>query len=56
MGDIAAGAELGFVVPVAGQDEKWAEENREKFRERAGKGDGSMKGLLEEMDRGFGKA
>lgn len=45
MEDVAAGAEQGFVLPVAGRDAEWAKENMGEFEKRAGDGDESM-GLL----------
>ncbi|KAF1944408.1 hypothetical protein EJ02DRAFT_452510 [Clathrospora elynae] len=55
MEDIAAGMEQGFVLPVAGQDGAWVEENMEKFEQRAKDGDASMKALVEEIKGGLGK-
>jgi hypothetical protein len=54
MEDIAAGAEQGFILPTAGQDGKWLEDNMEAFRKRAAEGDESMQGLLEEVQNGVG--
>jgi hypothetical protein len=54
MEDIAAGAEQGFILPTAGQDGKWLEENMGAFQKRADEGDESMQGLLEEIQNGIG--
>ena len=56
MEDIAAGAEQGFLVPVAGEDGGWAAEHLADFRKRADAGDESMQGLVMEVEQGFGKA
>lgn len=48
MEDIVAGAEQGFELPVAGQDEGWARENMEAFEKRAKDGDEGMRRLVEE--------
>lgn len=56
MEDIVAGTEQGFVLPVAGNDAKWLEENRGEIERRAGEGDAAMKVLLEESKRGLGKS
>lgn len=50
MEDIIAGAEQGFMLPVAGQDGNWLREHEEKFMKRAESGDESMKRLLGEME------
>jgi hypothetical protein len=49
MEDIAAGAEQGFALPLAGQDGSWIQENMAEFRRRAEDGDESMKALIGEM-------
>ena len=54
MEDIAAGAEQGFVLPVAGQEGAWVEENMGAFEKRAREGDESMAALVEEVKRGLG--
>jgi hypothetical protein len=46
--DLAAGAEQGFVLPVAGEDGEWAKENMAEFARRAADGDESMKKLVQE--------
>ncbi|KAF1362865.1 hypothetical protein EJ07DRAFT_105836 [Lizonia empirigonia] len=46
--DIVAGAEQGFMLPVAGQDAEWAKENMGEFERRAGEGDESMRVLVQE--------
>ena len=56
MEDIAAGAEQGFLLPVAGEDAKWAEQHLAEFQRRARGGDISMRGLIKEVEDGFGKA
>lgn len=48
MEDIVAGAEQGFVLPVAGKDGEWAERNMDAFEKRAGEGDESMEALVRE--------
>lgn len=54
MQDIDAGIEQGFILPTAGQDGQWLEDNMEVFRTRAADGDQSMQGLLEEIKNGVG--
>lgn len=49
MEDIVAGAEQGFLLPVAGMDGEWARENMKAFEKRAGEGDESMKELVGEF-------
>lgn len=56
MEDIAAGAEQGFVLPVAGRDAQWAEQNMREFERRAGLGDRSMGRLVGEVRMGFGRS
>jgi hypothetical protein len=56
MEDIAAGAEQGFLLPIAGKDGEWANENKRIFERRAREGDESMKDLVKEFRRGFGTA
>ncbi|KAF2690471.1 hypothetical protein K458DRAFT_290325, partial [Lentithecium fluviatile CBS 122367] len=51
MEDIAAGAEQGFVLPLAGEDAQWAEENMQEFRRRAEDGEEGMRRLVEEVGR-----
>jgi len=53
--DLAAGAEQGFILPTAGQDREWVEENMDKFEKRAAEGDESMRVMVEEAKAGFGK-
>lgn len=55
MEDIAAGAEQGFLLPIAGQDGKWVEQNMAHFEQRAQDGDQSMKALIDEVNVGLGK-
>lgn len=55
MEDITAGAEQGFMLPVAGQDAGWVDENIAEFEKRAKEGDVSMQGLLQEIKIGIGK-
>lgn len=50
MEDITAGAEQGFILPIAGQDAVWMEENRAEFERRASHGDESMQTLLTEIE------
>jgi hypothetical protein len=56
MEDIAAGAEQGFILPIAGKDGEWAQENMKKFKARARAGDASMEALVSEHRQGFGKS
>jgi hypothetical protein len=56
MEDIAAGAEQGFILPIAGKDGEWAEENMPEFKARASAGDASMQALVLEYRQGFGKS
>ncbi|KAH7350342.1 hypothetical protein BKA66DRAFT_431266 [Pyrenochaeta sp. MPI-SDFR-AT-0127] len=55
MEDITAGAEQGFILPIAGQDGKWVEENLARFQQRAQDGDESMRTLIDEASVGFGR-
>lgn len=52
--DLAAGAEQGFLLPLAGQDGEWVRDNMRAFENRAKEGDESMKKLLMEHKEGFG--
>lgn len=42
--------EEGFAIPLAGEEGPWLEENMEKFKERAEKGDVDMKNLIAEVE------
>jgi hypothetical protein len=53
--DLAAGAEQGFLLPLAGREDIWVEQNMRAFVKRAGEGDEGMKELVGEVKRGFGK-
>jgi hypothetical protein len=53
--DVATGMEQGFLLPKAGEDKKWADENLEAFEKRARDGDEAMKKMAEEARRGFGR-
>ena len=54
MGGIIAGLEAGFVLPAAGGDVQWLEENWEEFNRRAEAGDEEMKGMVKEIqERGL---
>ncbi|RYN73691.1 hypothetical protein AA0117_g7538 [Alternaria alternata] len=54
---IVAAAEQGFLLPSAGQDDKWLEKNLKAFEKRAADGDEAMKALLEEIKtKGLGSA
>ncbi|KAL6710191.1 hypothetical protein ACN47E_009982 [Coniothyrium glycines] len=55
MEDITAGAEQGFLLPIAGQDGSWVEENMAAFEKRAEDGDASMQAFLHEIKLGVGK-
>ena len=48
MEDIVAGAEQGFVLPIAGSDEQWARKHMAEFEKRMEDGDESMGVLLRE--------
>ncbi|KAJ9623209.1 hypothetical protein H2203_006146 [Taxawa tesnikishii (nom. ined.)] len=48
-GSIVAGYEAGFVIPQAGKDKEWLQENMSKFQERADAGDEDIKDLLAEV-------
>ncbi|KAK3662332.1 hypothetical protein LTR22_006865 [Elasticomyces elasticus] len=49
MGDLMFMKELGFVVPQAGGDVQWLQENWEEFNKRADAGDEDFKGMVEEV-------
>ena len=51
--DIAAGAEQGFVLPVAGNDAQWARDHLDAFQERAAGGDEGMRALVEDVKWGL---
>ena len=54
VGGIIAGLEAGFVLPPAGGDVQWLEENWATFNEKAEGGDEDFKGLVEEVkERGL---
>jgi phenylpyruvate tautomerase PptA (4-oxalocrotonate tautomerase family) len=54
LGGIIAGLEAGFVLPIAGGDVAWLEENYEEFQRRADGGDEEMAGMLKEIkERGL---
>lgn len=53
--DIAAGAEQGFVMPVAGNDQQWAREHMPEFEARAAAGDEAMEMFVKEVKDGLGK-
>ncbi|KAF2844672.1 hypothetical protein T440DRAFT_314665 [Plenodomus tracheiphilus IPT5] len=46
---IAAGAEQGFLLPLAGQDGTWMQENMAEFERRAETGDESIRVLVGEI-------
>lgn len=48
--DLAAGAEQGFVLPKAGEEEGWVRENWEDFERRAKDGDGAVGMMMEEIE------
>lgn len=50
--DIAAGAEQGFILPIAGRDAEWAQQHLSTFEKRAAEGDEGMKQLVEEVKAG----
>jgi len=52
--DVAAGAEQGFLLPLAGEDGNWVKDNMQAFEKRAREGDESFKTLLAEHKAGFG--
>ncbi|KAK5702600.1 hypothetical protein LTR97_003545 [Elasticomyces elasticus] len=49
MGDLMFMKELGFIVPQAGGDVQWLQENWEEFNKRADAGDDDFKGMVEEV-------
>ncbi|KAK4980141.1 hypothetical protein LTR42_000448 [Elasticomyces elasticus] len=49
MGDLMFMKELGFIVPQAGGDVQWLQENWEEFNKRADAGDEDFKGMVEEV-------
>ena len=49
MGDLTFGMELGFVVPPAGEDVEWMQENWGEFNRRAEEGDEDFRYLVEEV-------
>lgn len=54
LGGIVAGLEAGFVLPQAGGDVQWLEENWEEFQRRAQDGDVEMQGMVREVqERGL---
>lgn len=55
MEDIVAGMEQGFMLPRAGQDGLWVEENLAEIKRRAEEGDEAMRNLLLEYKGGLGK-
>ncbi|ORX95703.1 hypothetical protein BCR34DRAFT_498303 [Clohesyomyces aquaticus] len=55
MEDIVSGAEQGFLLPTAGNDEAWVQQNIDEFEKRAEEGDEGMKVLVKESEEGLGK-
>lgn len=54
IGGIIAGLEAGFVLPSAGGDVQWLEENWTEFNRRADAGDQEMVGMVKEIkERGL---
>jgi hypothetical protein len=53
--DLAAGAEQGFLLPLAGEEGDCVEENMQAFEKRAGEGDEAIKRLVWEVKKGFRK-
>ncbi|KAM3424064.1 hypothetical protein BST61_g11385 [Cercospora zeina] len=54
LGGMVGGYEAGFLIPEAGGDKKWLEENWAEFEEKAKKGDRDFKELMEEVrERGL---
>ncbi|KAK5730781.1 hypothetical protein LTR15_000719 [Elasticomyces elasticus] len=49
MGDLMFMKELGFIVPQAGGDVQWLQENWEEFNKRADAGNEDFKGMVEEV-------
>jgi hypothetical protein len=49
--DLAAGAEQGIVLPKAGEEGKWAEENWGEMVRRAEEGDSGMERLMEGLKK-----
>ncbi|KAH7394908.1 hypothetical protein DE146DRAFT_615146 [Phaeosphaeria sp. MPI-PUGE-AT-0046c] len=48
--DLVAGAEQGFVLPKAGEEEVWVKDNWEKFERRAKEGDEAVGKMMEEIE------
>lgn len=54
IGGLIAGLEAGFILPQAGGDVAWLEENWEEFNRRADAGDEEMQGMVKEItERGL---
>ncbi|KAL5113406.1 hypothetical protein ACEQ8H_008703 [Pleosporales sp. CAS-2024a] len=51
--DLAAGSEQGFILPQAGEDRAWLNENIKALEARAEQGDASMEKLIQEMKTRF---
>lgn len=54
METIHAGAEQGFLLPTAGNEDGWVQQNIDEFKKRAEIGDGGMKGFVNELCDGLG--
>ena len=54
MGGMVAGLEVGFILPQAGGDVQWLQENWEGFNQKANEGDEEMADLVKEVqERGL---
>ena len=54
MGGMVAGLEVGFILPPAGGDVQWLQENWEAFNQKAKEGDDDMADLVQEVqERGL---
>ena len=54
IGGLIAGMEAGFMLPQAGGDVQWLEDNWEEFNRKADAGDEEMKGMVKEIqERGL---
>ncbi|KAF2208957.1 hypothetical protein CERZMDRAFT_100946 [Cercospora zeae-maydis SCOH1-5] len=54
LGGMVGGYEAGFLIPAAGGDQKWLEENWTAFEEKAKRGDRDFEKLIQEVkERGL---
>lgn len=50
LGSIIGGAEAGFPLPKAGEDQEWLQTHMKEFQRLAGQGDEEMKEMIEEIE------